>query len=136
VKTELEKVETDYFAFADIDPVFDYYTPVIIAGNQFLKEEPEKAKAFLSALSKGYEFAIKQPEEAAKILCEANPELDLELVTASQNYLADKYQAEAKQWGYIDESRWNGFYQWLNEKELVEEEIPKNTGFSNEYLPN
>ena len=24
VKTELEKLETDYFAFADIDPVFDY----------------------------------------------------------------------------------------------------------------
>ena len=28
VKTELEGLDTDYFAFADIDPVFDYYTPV------------------------------------------------------------------------------------------------------------
>ena len=31
VKTELENLETDYFSFADIDPVFDYYTPVIIS---------------------------------------------------------------------------------------------------------
>ena len=31
VKTELEGLETDYFAFADLDPVFDFYTPVIIA---------------------------------------------------------------------------------------------------------
>ena len=36
IKTELEGLDTDYFAFADIDPVFDYYTPVIISGNKFL----------------------------------------------------------------------------------------------------
>ena len=73
VKTELEGLETDYFAFADIDPVFDYYTPVVIAGNQFLEENPETAKAFLEALSKGYEYAIENPKEAADILCEAVP---------------------------------------------------------------
>ncbi|MBQ9122800.1 MAG: ABC transporter substrate-binding protein, partial [Lachnospiraceae bacterium] len=48
VKTELEELETDYFAFADIDPVFDYYTPVIISGNEFLEEKPETAKVFLA----------------------------------------------------------------------------------------
>ncbi len=136
VKTELEKLETDYFAFADMDPVFDYYTPVIIAGNAFLKENPEAAKAFLSAVSKGYEFAIEHPEEAAGILCKTNPELDEELVKASQKYLADKYQAEAEQWGYIDETRWNNFYNWLSENELVETKILENVGFSNAYLPN
>lgn len=136
VKTELEELETDYFAFADIDPVFDYYTPVIIGGNKFLEENPETAKAFLSALTKGYEFAMEHPDEAAEILCKANPELDKELVEASQNYLADKYQAEAEKWGYIDATRWNNFYNWINEKDLVETDIPENTGFTNEYLPN
>ena len=52
VKTELENLATDYFAFADIDPVFDYYTPVIVAGNQFLEEKPETAKAFLEEYDK------------------------------------------------------------------------------------
>lgn len=135
VKTELEGLETDYFAFAEIDPVFDYYTPVVIAGNDFLDEKPETAKAFLNALTKGYKFAMEHPEEAAEILCKAAPELDLELVKASQNYLVDKYQAEAEKWGYIDPTRWNNFYNWLNEKELLETEIPENMGFSNEYLP-
>jgi ABC-type nitrate/sulfonate/bicarbonate transport system substrate-binding protein len=135
VKTELEKLETDYFAFADIDPVFDYYTPVLIAGNKFLEEKPETAKAFLAAIAKGYEFAIEHPEEAAEILCQEVPELDKELVVASQKYLADQYQAEAEKWGYIDAKRWNNFYGWLNEKELVETEIPENTGFTNDYLP-
>ena len=135
VKTELEKLQTDYFAFADIDPVFDYYTPVLIAGNKFLEEKPETAKAFLAAIAKGYEFAIEHPEEAAEILCQEVPELDKELVVASQKYLADQYQAEAEKWGYIDAKRWNNFYGWLNEKELVETEIPENTGFTNDYLP-
>ena len=115
VKTELEGLATDYFAFADIDPVFDYYTPVIVAGDKFLEENPETAKAFLEALSKGYEFAIENPEEAAEMLCSAAPELDKELVVASQKYLADQYKADAPYWGYLDAQRWNNFYQWVNE---------------------
>ncbi len=135
VKTELENLETDYFAFSDIDPVFDYYTPVLIAGNTFLKEKPQAAKAFMEAVSKGYEYAMENPEAAADILCEAAPELDRELVVASQKYLADKYQAEASQWGVIDSDRWNNFYKWVNDNKLIEGTIPLDYGFSNEYLP-
>lgn len=135
IKFELSGIETDYFAFKDINPVFDYYTPVVIANNDFLEEEPETAKKFLTALRDGYEYAIENPEEAADILCEAAPELDKDLVLASQEYLKDQYKAEVAQWGYIDPERWNAFYQWLNENGLTETEIPDNTGFSNDYLP-
>jgi ABC-type nitrate/sulfonate/bicarbonate transport system substrate-binding protein len=135
VKTELEKLATDYFAFKDIDPVFDYYTPVIIANNQFLEEKPETAKKFMEAVSKGYEYAMSNPEDAANILCEAVPELDIELVKASQNYLADQYQADAEYWGQFDADRWNAFYKWVNDNKLVEGEVPLDKGFTNEYLP-
>ncbi len=135
VATEVAGLETDYFAFKDMNPVFDYYTPVVIANNSFLEEKPETAKAFLKALKKGYECAIEKPEEAAQILCEASPELDEKLVLASQEYLKDEYKAEVEQWGYIDPARWNAFYQWLNDNDLAETEIPENAGFSNDYLP-
>ncbi len=134
VKTELEGLETDYFAFKDIDPVFDYYTPVVISNNSFLEENPETAKAFLDALEKGYEYAITDPEGAAAILCKHVPELDYDLVLASQKYLANEYKAEVEQWGYIEPARWNAFYAWLNDQEILETDIPENTGFSNEYL--
>ena len=135
VKFELTGAETDYFAFKNINPVFDYYTPVVIANNEFLEEEPETAKKFLTAFRDGYEYAIENPQEAADILCEAAPELDPELVLASQEYLKDQYKAEVSQWGYIDPKRWNAFYEWLNENGLTEVEIPENAGFSNDYLP-
>ncbi len=135
VKMELEGIETDYFAFKDINPAFDYYSPVLIANNDFLADESEYAEGFLRALKKGYEYAIENPEEAAQILCDNASELDYDLVLASQKYLANEYKAEVERWGYIDPVRWNSFYSWLNEEGLVEENIPENTGFSNEYLP-
>ena len=134
VATELAGLETDYFAFADIDPVFDYYSPILIGNTEWMSANPDTTKAFLSAVKKGYEFAIDHPSEAADILLEAAPELDEELVHASQEYMKDQYKAEVEQWGYIDAARWNAFYNWINENGLSEEVIPENTGFNNDYL--
>ncbi len=130
-------LETDYFEFADINPVFDYYTPVIIGNNAWLNDNAKEAKAFVEALSKGYTFATENPEAAADILMDAAPELksNSELVYASQKYLASEYIADATKWGEFDPERWASFYNWLNEKNLLEDKINPDFGFTNEYLP-
>lgn len=137
VACETAGLETDYFEFADISDVFDYYTPVIIGNNAWLAENPETAKAFVEALSKGYTYATKNPKDAADILMNAAPELksNSELVYASQEYLAKEYVADASKWGEFDPERWSAFYNWLNEKNLLEENIDPDLGFTNEYLP-
>ena len=139
ISAQLRSLDFDYFYFKDIDPVFDYYTPVIIANNEFLEEDGDTAKAFLAAAAKGYEYAIEHPEEAAQILIDGDTTGSLtgseELVTESQKWMAEQYKAEVGQWGYIDPARWNAFYNWLNDNGLVELAIPENTGFSNDYLP-
>lgn len=137
IACEVAGLETDYFSFADIDPVFDFYTPVIIANDTFLEEEPETAKAFLAALSKGYAYAVENPEAAADLLMEAAPELkdSKDLVYASQKYLAGQYVADAARWGEFDEGRWSGFYAWLNENNLLEQPVEPTAGFTNDYLP-
>ena len=71
---ETAGLEIDYFAFADIDPVFDYYTPVIIGNDTFLAEHSDTAKRFVEALSKGYTYAAEHPKEAADILMEYAPD--------------------------------------------------------------
>jgi len=135
VATQVAGLETDYFAFKDIDPVFDYYTPVVIGNSDWMQENPDAAKAFLSALKKGYEYAIDNPEDAAEILLNNTPELSRDLVLASQKYLANEYKSDVSRWGYIDPSRWNAFYNWINENDLFSAKIPDNTGFTNDYLP-
>lgn len=135
IATKVKNIDTNYWEFKDIDPVFDYYTPVIIANNTFLKENPDLAKKFLAATKKGYEYAIKNPEKAANILCEADKTLDKNIVLESQKWLATHYEAEVSRWGYIDAKRWNAFYNWLYKQKLIDKEIPDGTGFSDDYLP-
>ncbi len=134
IAAEQAQLETDYFAFKDIDPVFDYYTPVVLGNTDWTAAHPEQTKAFLAALQKGYEFAADNADAAADILLKYAPELDAKLVKESQAYLSQEYIADAAQWGYIDPARWNAFYNWINENKLFEVEIPENTGFTNEYL--
>lgn len=134
IATEVKGVETDYFDFKDINPVLDYYSPIIIANDEYLESNKDQSKAFLQAVAKGYEYATDNPEEAADIMIQANPELDEDLVRQSQNWISDEYKAEVEQWGYIDQGRWDGFFGWLFEEDLIDQEIPEGFGFTNDYL--
>ncbi len=132
---KVQDYPVDYFAFRDIDETFDYYTPVIVANDTYLAENPETVQAFLRATAKGYEDAVKDPDGAAETLVEMNPEIDAELAKASQEYLADQYIADAPRWGYIDPERWARFYSWMNEEGLTPVELDEQGGFTNDYLP-
>ena len=134
IATERAGLQTNFLKSRDFGEELDYYSPVIIANNDFLKKNPEIAKKVLKAIKKGYEYAMKNTEESAKILVKNSPELDINLVTASQKWISKEYQSDAKEWGIIDGNRWNRFYEWLYKNKAVEREIPKDFGYSNEYL--
>lgn len=138
VACEVAGLDFDYFDFIDIDPVFDYYTPVIVANDKYLEENPEEAKAFLQATKKGYEYAVENPEAAASILIKADTTGSLigseKLVTESQKWISEQYIADGTQWGIFDAGRWNNFYKWLWQEGLLENEIPVNTGFTNDFI--
>lgn len=138
INAEIRDFDFDFFYFKDYDTVMDYYTPVVIASNDFLESDPDAAKAFLAATAKGYEYAIDSPEEAAQMLIDGDTTGSLvgseELVIASQKWMCDEYKAEVEQWGYIDPARWDGFYTWLSENDLCEVPIAPGTGFTNDYL--
>lgn len=137
INAKQQGLDFDYFYFKDIAPEFDYYTPVLIANNDFLQSDPETAKAFLEATRKGYEFAIENPADAAKLLIEGDTTGSLSgsaaMVKESQEYLAQQYIADAKQWGYIDKDRWNAFYTWLYQNGLTTHDLT-GQGFTNDYL--
>ncbi len=131
---KLQDYPVNYFSFADMDPVFDYYTPVIAANDDFAAQNPELVKGFLRAAKRGYEFAAQNPAEAADILCEAVPELDPELIHTAQEFISPEYISDASAWGEIDPARWAAFYQWLNDEGLVENQLDVNAGYTLDYL--
>lgn len=139
INAKIKNIDVDYFSIKDLNPTFDYYTPVIIGNNEFLKSNPEAAKAFIAATAKGYEYAAENPEEAADILIKSDETGALigseELVRESQKWISEQYIADAEKWGYIDSQRWNNFYNWLWENKLIEKQIENDFGFTNEFLP-
>ena len=137
VNAEIEGVDCDYWNFSDISPELDYYTPVLLANNEFLEKNPETAKAFLEATRRGYEYAIENPKEAADMLIEGDSTGSLkgseELVYASQEWLSARYIDDAEQWGVFDPERWDAFYGWLYENELTAHDL-RTIGYTNDYL--
>ncbi|MBR4452357.1 MAG: ABC transporter substrate-binding protein [Clostridia bacterium] len=128
----------DFAFYKDYEDAFDYYSPVIIANNDFLANDAETARAALRAIKKGYEFAIENPDEAAEILIAADETGALagreEFVKKSQRWISGQYVADGESWGVIDAGRWDAFYKWCYENKAIDTEIPAGTGFSNDYL--
>ena len=134
IAAEIAGVDFNYIDLGAFDSKLDYYTPVIVTNTAWAAANPEIAKKFLSAASRGYYFSIEYPLEAAEILLRYAPELDRQLVIQSQEYLKTRYRGSANRWGEIDPQRWGGFYHWMYEQGLLEKNIGSG-GFTNEYLP-
>ena len=135
VEANRRGIELNYIALKDLDPVFDYYTPVIISSEQQILSKPETAKKFLAAVSKGYEYCIIHPQEAANILLKHVPELNSDQVKLSMDYLAKEYQADAPKWGYQKPEVWQRFIDWMYLERLIPISPESGKSFSNDYLP-
>lgn len=135
ISAELKNFKINFMLLQELDPLLDFYTPVIIASEKTINENPELVKKFMQATSQGYEFAINNPEKAAEILSAKVPELDKNLVTASQKYLANQYKGDAQRWGEMKESIWSTFGNWMFENNLITRKLEADKAFTNKFLP-
>ncbi|RDY24255.1 ABC transporter substrate-binding protein [Romboutsia maritimum] len=135
MQAKLKGVDLNFIPIKDLDKRLDYYTPLIISSEKLLKENPNIAKKFLKATTKGYEYAIKNPTEAAKILIKHAPEIDEELAIKSQEYLADKYKDDASKWGEMKDIIWNNYTSFLKEYKLINKDMKPSDAYTNEFLP-
>jgi len=135
INAEQQALDFRFVPLIELSDVFDYYTPIIITGETLIQENPDLVRRFLRALSRGYCYAIENPEQAAAILLEHVPELDPALVGASQTWLSTKYTEDADAWGIQSEAVWERFAAWALESGLIESPIDASRAFTNEFLP-
>ncbi len=135
IEAELRDFPLNMIFVKDLAPQLDYYTPILITSEQLAAENPDLVKAFMTAVTKGYEFAMANPDAAADILLAAEPDLDPDLVRASQAWLADKYQDDAPRWGEQRLQVWQGYTDWMLSKGLLDREIDVEKAFTNDFLP-
>lgn len=134
IHAKTEGLDFNYIPVTELSSTFNYYTPIFITSENVVRNRPELAKRFLNAVTRGYRYADKNPEESARILLEHASELDEDLVMKSQNYVSDEYSAGVDRWGTQEKSVWDDFTEWLYENELIEERIDVEEAFTNEFL--
>lgn len=134
IAAELKGAELNFIPLRELDPAFDYYTPVIISSESLINEHPDLVKRFMRATARGYRLAIDNPAAAAEILLQNVPELDRDLVMASQDWLKDKYQAESELWGLQKKEVWENYSRWLFDHGLVDEMLDVDSAFTNKFV--
>lgn len=135
IEAQLRDFPIDMIYVKDLSEKLDYYTPVLATNEQLIAEQPELVEKFLAATAKGYQFSIDQPAEAADVLIAAVPELDPELVKASQEWLSPRYQDDAPRWGEQKKEVWSNYAAWMLEHKLLEGELDVDKAYTNEFLP-
>lgn len=136
VEAKLRGEDINYIATKDLDERLDYYTPLLITSEKIASSNPELAKKFLAATSKGYEDCVENPEESAKILLKYAPEISEDLAIESQKYLADKYIDDASRWGEMKDSVWDNYTDFMKEYKLINKDMKASDAYTNEFLPN
>lgn len=135
IAAEIKGIPLNFMLLQDLDNKLDFYTPVIIASEHTISKKPELVKRFLRATQKGYDYAIKNPEQAADILTKEVSGLDSNLIIASQKYLADKYVTDSGKWGLMKPEIWDTFSNWMFDKKLIAQKLDVEKAFTNEFLP-
>lgn len=135
VQAKLKNFDLNFIPLNQFDKRLDYYTPVIISNETLLNDNPELAKKFMKATTEGYQFAIDNPEEAAKILVKHAPEINEELAIESQKFLASKYKDDAPRWGEMKDEVWNNYTAFLKEYGLINKDLKPEDAYTNEFLP-
>lgn len=134
IEAKLRGFEINYIPVKDLDPALDYYTPIIAATEDTINNKKDLAKKFMAATTKGYEEAIANPEESAKLLVSKVPEISEELAIESQKYLVDKYMEDTKVWGEMKDSVWDNYTKFLYNNKLINKEMKASEAYTNEFL--
>ncbi|HEY0217037.1 MAG TPA: ABC transporter substrate-binding protein [Cellulomonas sp.] len=131
---EEQGVDLNVQLVRDYDDALDWYTPVLISSEDTIASDPELVQAFVDAATEGYEFAIDHPDDAARILLDAVPDLDEQQVTTSQTYLADEYRSDSPEWGYQRPEVWEGFSGWLTDNGIIEPGFDDDAAYTNQFV--
>lgn len=129
VQAEMDGVELITFPLTEDESGFSYgYSPILLAHPKLLVgEEAVALRAFLSATSKGFQYAAAYPAEAVEYLLNVSQHPSLlqaskDFLLRSQTFLSanNYYLNEADgSWGKMEDGRWQRFVDWLLDNALL-----------------
>jgi len=136
IDAKLRGLDFEYYSLKDNIPNYDHYTPIFITSKNMIETKKDVVKAFVEAVSEGYTYASKNPEDAANILLKYAKELNKDLVIESQKWLSPYYLDSSGCFGYMEESVWKNFTNFMYNLKIINK-LPEDISslYTNEFLP-
>ncbi len=133
-KAKMDGYDLNYMPLRELDERLDYYTPIIVARDDVMENDPTLVEHFLKATKHGYLDAIDNPEESAEILHQAAPDQDIEFLKKSQEFVSKNYTSDPQKWGIMKEDVWNNYTEFMLENKLIDKDIPASDMFTNVFI--
>jgi ABC-type nitrate/sulfonate/bicarbonate transport system substrate-binding protein len=132
----VEGVAVEQIRFADwAECIPNWYTPIVLAAESMLADDPTLVRDFLQVTARGYDLATDDPEQAASLLIQEVPELDPDLVQASVAYYAPLFTDDTGVWGVQDEATWTAFADFLSSSGVSTDPVDAASAYTNDYVP-
>ncbi len=114
-----------------------YNELVLVASRETLEAEPEKFRLLISAIERGTDAAVAQPNKATEAVLAANDALEPKLTKAEVEATLPLLGAriEGQPYGYMDPAAWERFGAWMRDNELVRTLPSAAQLLTNDYLP-
>ena len=134
VELDKEGFETNVIRLPEVG-VPNYNELVVATSDGYAKESPETVRGFVSALVKGHEAALKDPEAAKEALLAANEELDPEVAEQTLKLTVPVFGSGGGPVGYQDPKEWENYVAWAVKNGVLEKKVDVKDAMTNEFLP-
>lgn len=143
VKADIDGVYLNQFLFDEYEIPYGY-NPVLTAHREWIDTNKEVLHRFLEATAGGFRFAVKNPDEAARILMKTanHPTLtNRNFVEQSQQMVSGYYLDAEGHWGFMHRTIWASFINWMVRNRMLTDhdgehiqKLDPDTLFTNEFL--
>ncbi len=124
-----------YMMFADYG--VDVYSNALVASEKYIKENPGIIKRFVKASLRGWEFALKNPEEAIEIMAKHRPEIDKPVLLANLKLIIDLFRTNRYKQngiGWVDDKKMSDSIKIISQYRDLKVDMKTKDVYTNEFL--
>ena len=124
-----------YMMFADLG--VDVYSNAIVVRDAYVKEKPDMIKRFVRASLKGWEFTLKNPEEAINIMAKYRPDIDKPTFLTNLKLIIDLFRTNRYKQngvGWVEEKKMADSINIISKYRDLKVEMKASDLYTNEFL--
>ena len=124
-----------YMMFADWG--VDVYSNALVAAEKYIKDNPGLIRRFVKASLRGWEFTLKNPEEAIEIMAKHRPEIDKPVLLANLKLIIDLFRTHRYKQngiGWVDDKKMAESIKVISQYRDLKVDMKTSDLYTNEFL--